>query len=229
MKRILLILLILAVGCLKATPPSEVEERLNGTEIQARFEEAFFSLKGSLDSGDIGRAKGSYTEMREMYRLAIDVVGKGHLEYFVLEEELELLGRYLEAGELESAEDILPEIGGGCGVKFCHARVGSSMAMLEVEYGMIKDALEEGDLEKAREHFPGFKGYWQETKGNLSLVMPRATKALMRDSYLDALEEGLASGNVSEAREAMEVISNFTCSFMGCHRIFFTNRTVWKF
>jgi type 1 glutamine amidotransferase len=121
------------------------------------------------------------------------------------------------------------EIGGGCGVKFCHARAGSSMAKLEVEYGNIKKAIEEDNLSEAEKHLSDFKKYWTESKKDVSIIMPRITEVLMRDEYLKELEKAIESRNETEAKKAISLISNTTCSFTGCHRVFFETMTLWKF
>jgi hypothetical protein len=228
----LLFLLILSFGegCIKSKTPAETGEApLNGTQIQRNFEENFLLLKESIESGNIKESKEYYNKMVEMYHLAEKVVGKEHLEFFVLEEELNLLGKKIEMGDLESAKLTLSDIGGGCGVKFCHARAGTSMARLEVEYGSIKRAVEEGNLSEAAEHLPMFKKYWTESKEDVSTVMPRITEILMKDEYLNNLEEAITSGDEERSKKALEAISNNTCSFMGCHKVFFKSRSLWKF
>lgn len=237
---IILVLFILMAGCVggedehgeeeKEDHAGETEEEISmGVEIQTMFEDAYSSLSGNLLRGDTRGAQEDYEVMVEMYHETNDLIGTDHLRFFFTEEELEGLGHDLEQGDLPGARESLQAIGGSCGVDSCHNRMGSSMARLEVEYGIIKKALRIDDLKTAQDHLPAFSRYWIESKKSLETFMPEQVEALMKDEYLHELNESIHEKDTEGSLEAIGVISDNTCSLSGCHTIFFSNQSEWKF
>lgn len=232
---ILFVFILLVTGCIGGGDDENghagetEEERLTGAEIQTAFEEAYKSLSGNLLRGDPKGAIEDYKVMVEMYHETNNMIGTDHLKFFFTEEELEQLGEEIERADLLAARGSLQAIGGSCGVDSCHNRMGSSMARLEVEYGIIKKAIKRGDLKTAGDHMPAFSRYWLESKGSLETFMPEQVEALMKDEYLHDLNESIAERDMKGSQEAIDVISENTCSLSGCHTIFFSNQTEWKF
>jgi hypothetical protein len=235
---ILFVLLLLMTGCIGGDEEHgdedshgvEAEEEIpTGVEIQTRFEEAYSSLSGHLLRGDPKGALEDYEVMVEMYHETNDLVGTDHLRFFFTEEELEQLGHDLEQGDLPAARGSLQTIGGSCGVDSCHNRMGSSMARLEVEYGIIKKALGRDDLKTAQDHLAPFSRYWDESRRSLETFMPEQVEILMKDEYLHDLNKSISEKDIDGSLEAIGVISDNTCSLSGCHTIFFSNQSEWKF
>ena len=224
MKRVLFVLMLLLLfqGCAQKTEQSvpEKEKIVEAKEIQSSFEEEYSALKKAIEQGDLKTARERYSALLAVYQRAIEKAGKQHLQFMVAEDELQRLGEHIERGDLGAANRSLARIGGSCGVAVCHQRTGGAMASLEYEYGEIKKALREGDLEKARKHFPEFKRYFYESREMTAKFLPEMTEERMRPEYVENLENALNQGDLERAREAMKVISENTCSLSGCHSIF---------
>ncbi len=219
----LLVVLLAITGCAQEEKVKAREERMaEATEIQKSFEEAYEELKFAILAGDTQAAREAYIALRGVYARAREKAGEQHLQFMVAEDELQRLGEHIERGDLGAANRSLARIGGSCGVAVCHQRTGGAMASLEYEYGEIKKALREGDLEKARKHFPEFKRYFYESREMTAKFLPEMTEERMRPEYVENLENALNQGDLERAREAMKVISENTCSLSGCHTIFFT-------
>jgi hypothetical protein len=237
LKYIMIIVLLLGLaGCTANEETGEPEGhsiteqgKLSGIEVQKEFEDAYLSLEMAISRGDIQHAQEEYEILDEMYRKTNEIMGKDHLENFFTAQDMEELERELESGDLRAARSTLSKIGSSCGASSCHNRVGSSMAKLEVEYGIIKRAVQARDLEKAEEHVPLFSQYWHESKATISTFMPEQVETFMKDEYLMALNESIAARDLTASEEALDTISRTACSLSGCHRVFFTEDSTWKF
>jgi hypothetical protein len=232
----IILVLVASVGCAGSDESGLARDydkgkpgRLNGTEVQAGFEDAYLSLEMAISRGDIRLAGEEYGKLEYMYQRTNEIMGEEHLENFFTPEDMEHLERELEEGDLRAARFSLKKIGRSCGASSCHNRVGSSMAKLEVEYGIIKKAISTRDLEKAEEHMPAFSQYWHESKAATSTFMPEQVEAFMKDEYLEALNESVVERDLTGAEEALDTISSTACSLSGCHKVFFTDDSTWKF
>lgn len=235
---VLILALLMTSGCIYKTPEThEVEEEheaklpppINASQIYESFETEYENVKTAIKLGDLEGAKNHSVSLMDVYNKAKEIVGPEHLAYFVSEEKLNSLKLQLNIGDLASAKATVSEIGGKCGFEFCHKRAGSSMVNMEIEYTIIKKAINEKNLSRARSHFPAFKQFFNETREKVSTFMPEEAQTRMKKEYIDNLEIALEQDDVEGAKLAIETISNTTCSFAGCHKIFFTNRTLWKF
>jgi hypothetical protein len=209
-------------GC--AQPAEEVkpekERIIEAKEIQSSFEEEYSALKQAIAAGDAKSAEEHYKALLQVYEKAKEKAGEQHLRFMVAEEDLTMLGKHLHARDFTKAEQVISNIAGSCGVSVCHQRSGGAMANLEYEYSEIKKALREGDIEKAKRHFPEFKRYYFESKQMVAKFLPELTEERMKEEYVVNLEEALAANDTARAQEAINVISANTCSLKGCHSIF---------
>ncbi len=231
MKKVYLVLALLVLffsfGCAQKTPAQKKQEVVEekrieeAKKIQKSFEEAYASLKSALEAGDAKAAQESLEALKEAYNRAKEKAGEAHLKFIVGEDRLQKVEQEIKNGDFESARETLKGIAGSCGVSVCHQRSGGAMANLEYEYGVIKKALNEGDIETAKEHFPAFKKYFYESKNLTAKFLPELTKERMKDEYVQNLEAALNANDTEKAREAIQVISENTCSLRGCHTIFF--------
>jgi len=222
---LLLLTVTLLLGCTSGKKkPESIQEKVRvAKEIQEEYEDAYSALASAIARGDVEAAKRSYSELVSAYRKAVDRAGKRHMDFFVDEGKLRSLGEQLSAGELEAANATLSQITGSCGVSVCHMRTGGAMANLEYEYSRLKDALEEGNMSEARERFPVFRRYFYESREATRQFLPGLTEEAMREEYIVELEKALEQDNLSAAREAMQVISERTCSINnGCHAMLLT-------
>ena len=224
LQRLIPILLILALLSACAQPAEVAkpkEERIKeAKEIQSSFEEAYAALKQAITARDAEAAKERYSTLLKVYERAKKKAGEQHLKFMVAEDDLRRLGSYIEAGDFASAEKVMSNIAGSCGVSVCHKRTGGAMVNLEYEYSEIKEALQEGDIEKAKQHFPNFKKYYFESKQQMVKFLPELTQERMKDEYVYNLERALEANDLEAARQAIKVISENTCSLSGCHSIF---------
>jgi len=224
LQRLIPILLALALLSACAKPAEEAkpkEERIKeAKEIQSNFEEAYAALKQAITARDAEAAKEHYSTLLKVYERAKKKAGEQHLKFMVAEDDLRKLGSYIEAGDFASAERVMSNIAGSCGVSVCHKRTGGAMVNLEYEYSEIKEALQEGDIEKAKQHFPNFKKYYFESKQQMVKFLPELTQERMKDEYVYNLERALEANDLEAARQAIKVISENTCSLSGCHSIF---------
>ncbi len=200
----------------------EKKEIIEAKEIQKNFEEAYSELKDAIENKDREAAEKSYINLVKVYNRAKEKAGEAHLRFMVSEDNLNLLKKQIDNGDFNGAEKTISGIAGSCGVTVCHQRSGGAMANLEHEYGVIKKALKAGDIETAKEHFPDFKRYFYEGKELTSKFLPELTEERMKDEYVDNLEAALEANDTEAAQEAIQVISENTCSLKGCHTIFFS-------
>ena len=218
---ILLALVLLSACAQPAEKAKPKEERIKeAKEIQSSFEEAYAALKQAITARDAEAAKERYSTLLKVYERAKKKAGEQHLKFMVAEDDLRRLGSYIEAGDFASAEKVMSNIAGSCGVSVCHKRTGGAMVNLEYEYSEIKEALQEGDIEKAKQHFPNFKKYYFESKQQMVKFLPELTQERMKDEYVYNLERALEANDLEAARQAIKVISENTCSLSGCHSIF---------
>lgn len=224
------LILFFSFGCAQKAPAekeiaekkiAEEEKIEEAKKIQKSFEEAYASLKSALEAGDAKAVQESLEALKEAYNRAKEKAGEAHLQFIVGEENLQALEQEIKRGDFESAKQTLKGIGGSCGLSVCHQRSGGAMANLEYEYGVIKKALNKGDLATAKQHLPEFKRYFYESKNLTAQFLPELTKERMKDEYVQNLEAALNANDTEKAREAMQVISENTCSLKGCHTIFF--------
>lgn len=219
-----LVVLSALAGCTQSEKVEEVEEKkeiAEAKEIQKNFKEAYSELKEAIEREDPKAAKESYRDLLKVYERAKEKAGEAHLKFLVGDNRLSLLKEQIDKSDFTGARDTLSGIAGSCGVSVCHQRSGGAMANLEYEYGEIKKALKEGDLEKAKQHFPEFKRYFYESKELTKKFLPELTEERMKDEYVENLEKALQANDLEGAQEAITVISENTCSLKGCHTIFF--------
>ncbi len=220
-----LVVLSALAGCTQSEKVEEVQEKkeiAEAKEIQKNFEEAYSELKAALDREDPKAARESYRDLLNVYERAKEKAGEAHLKFLVGDERLSTLKEQIDRGDFAGARNTLSGIAGSCGVSVCHQRSGGAMANLEYEYGEIKKALREGDLEKAKKHFPEFKRYFYESRELTKKFLPELTEERMKDEYVENLEKALEANDLEGAQKAMKVISENTCSLKGCHTIFFS-------
>jgi hypothetical protein len=198
----------------------EKERIIEAKEIQSSFEEEYSALKQAILAKDARAAEEHYSALLQVYERAKKKAGEQHLRFMVAEDDLEKLGRHIQARDFTSAEQVISNIAGSCGVSVCHERSGGAMVNLEYEYSEIKKALREGDIEKAKQHFPEFKRYYFESKQQVVKFLPELTQERMKDEYVENLEKALQTNDLNAARDAIKVISENTCSLKGCHSIF---------
>ena len=209
-------------GCAQPAEEAKPEKEriIEAKEIQSSFEEEYSALKEAILAGDAHAAEEHYTALLKVYEREKKKAGEQHLRFMVAEDDLQRLGSYIEAQDFIGAEQVISNIAGSCGVSVCHERSGGAMANLEYEYSEIKNALREGDIEKAKKHFPEFKRYYFESKQQVAKFLPELTEERMKDEYVENLEKALEANDLEAAREAIGVISENTCSLKGCHSIF---------
>ncbi|WP_456474744.1 hypothetical protein [Candidatus Pyrohabitans sp.] len=219
-----LVVLSLLTGCIQREKAEEVEKKkeiAEAKEIQTNFEEAYSELKLAIENEDPQAAKEKYNELLRVYEEAKEKAGEQHLRFMVGDDRLAMLKEQIDRGDFTGANDTLSGVAGSCGVSVCHQRSGGAMANLEYEYGVIKKALREGDLERAKQHFPEFKRNFYESRELTEKFLPELTEERMRDEYVENLERALEANDLEAAQKAMKVISENTCSLKGCHAIFF--------
>ncbi|NOZ82761.1 MAG: hypothetical protein GXN98_02940 [Euryarchaeota archaeon] len=222
---LLLLAVTLILGCtIGKKEPETIQEKVRqAKEIQEEYEDAYAALQRAIAEGDAEEAKRSYSELLSAYRKAVEKAGKRHMDFFVDEGALRTLGAQVDSGKLEAANATLSSITSSCGVSVCHMRTGGAMANLEYEYSRLKDALDEGNMSAARERFPAFKRYFYESREATEKFLPELTRERMKEEYVTALENALEQDNLTAAREAMQVISERTCSLNnGCHAMLLT-------
>ena len=219
---LLLLALVLLSACARPAEKAEPEKQriIEAKEIQSSFEEEYAALKQAILARDAKAAEEHYSALLKVYERAKKKAGEQHLRFMVAEDDLNKLGSYIRARDFANAEGVISSIAGSCGVSVCHQRSGGAMANLEYEYSEIKEALREGDIERAKQHFPAFKRYYFESKRRMNRFLPELTQERMRDEYVDNLERALQAEDLEAARQAMKVISENTCSLKGCHSIF---------
>ena len=220
-----LVALSLLAGCVQREKAEEVEKKkeiAEAKEIQKNFEETYTELKEAIEREDPEAAKRKYNELLRVYEEAKEKAGEQHLRFMVGDDRLVMLKEQIDRGDFIGARDTLSGVAGSCGVSVCHQRSGGAMANLEYEYGEIKKALREGDLERAKQHFPEFKRYFYESRELTKKFLPELTEERMKDEYVENLERALEANDLEAAQKAMKVVSENTCSLKGCHAIFFT-------
>ncbi|NOZ58333.1 MAG: hypothetical protein GXO66_01950, partial [Euryarchaeota archaeon] len=189
---LMMLLALLLAGCTtgqeKENPASEMEKIVEAKEIQSSFEEEYSALRQAIAEGDVEAARRHYSALVAVYERAREKAGEQHLQFMVAEEDLRRLGEQIERGDLAQANRSLSSIAGSCGIAVCHQRTGGAMANLEYEYSEIKKALREGDLERARKHFPEFKRYFFESREMTAKFLPEMTEQRMRPEYVENLE-----------------------------------------
>lgn len=218
----LLLLGVLISGCVQQAEETvpEKERIIEAREIQSIFEEEYSALKQAIAEGDAEAAKEHYSALLKVYEEAKEKAGEQHLRFMVAEDDMARLGEQLNAQDFAGAEQVISNIAGSCGVSVCHQRSGGAMMYMEYEYSEIKGALREGDIEKAKEHFPEFRRYFFESKEAMGKFLPELTEERMKEEYIENLERALEANDTPRAQEAINVISENTCALNGCHSIF---------
>jgi hypothetical protein len=219
----ILLLLIPLSGCLGQQDQNTETPRLEKAKtIQSNFEDEYLLLNQAIMEEDLKAAKEHYDNLYGVYQEAKETASEGHMGFVVKEESLTVLKRQIEANDFRGANGTLSSIPKGCGVSVCHARSGGKMVDLEREYSIIKNSLDMGDMETAKEHYPAFERNFYESKEYVSGFLPKLSEERMKEEYVTELKDSLDSGDLNRSRDAIYVISNKTCSLSGCHKIFLT-------
>ena len=176
---------------------------------------ARLDLESALESGDFSKSRAAFEQLAKYREEAVYCVGEEHMEFFAPRDKMKSLQRNIENGDLAAAQADLYYLASSCGEAICHKKRGV-MGDLELSYFDLKDNINSGDLKAAKASMAEFKTAYYETRDDFRRIIP-SQAGMMDDSYIENLEQALASNDLVASKRALSELSEAVCSSHGCH------------